>query len=63
MQMIEQLNSANLIGLLAESLGIMTPNEQSLKAHLSDESDALVAHFKEACDLEPAIVEKLLEKT
>ena len=39
MQMIEQLNQANLIGLLAESLSIMTPNEQSLKAHLSDKPD------------------------
>lgn len=34
MAMIDQLNQANLIGLLAESLNIMVPSEESLKASL-----------------------------
>ena len=39
MQMIEQLNQANLIGLLAESLSMMTPDEHTLKAHLDGETE------------------------
>lgn len=53
-----------MIGLLAESLSIMTPNEQSLKAYLSEKPETLVDHFAngkredvgEICDYDISVI-------
>ena len=59
MHMIEQLNQANLIGILAESLNIMLPSEESLKASLEG-PEALAEHFKK--DNQSEVVDQLLER-
>jgi len=65
-QVIEQLNQVNLIGLLAETLGIFVPTLESLEKHLSikseEDRERLAGFYKEKQpDLEPSVIEQMLE--
>ena len=65
-QVIDQLNQVNLIGLLAETLGIFVPTLESLEKHLNvrnqEDRKRLASFYKEKHpDLEPQVIEQLLE--
>lgn len=65
-QVIEQLNQVNLIGLLAQSLSIFTPNEETLKVHLKyldpkDKPKIVDMYKKKNPSMEESVIEELLE--
>lgn len=56
MEMVEQLNQSNLIGLLAESINIFAPSEESLEAHLSKDAAKVHAFYKEQSKLDDDVL-------
>lgn len=66
-QVLDQLNQANLIGLLAETLGIFVPTYESLEKHLSikcdDDRENLIAYYKEKNpEINNEVIEQLLDE-